>query len=38
MVTEDGSALLCTDTLMSGEAGRERLAREILGFAFEILD
>lgn len=35
MTAEDGLALLCTDTIMSGAAERERLAREILGFVEE---
>ncbi len=33
MAAEDGLALLCTDTIMRGAAGRERLAREVLAFA-----
>ncbi|MBK7219575.1 MAG: 2-phospho-L-lactate transferase [Candidatus Promineofilum sp.] len=37
MAAEDGLALLCTDTIMSGTAGRERLAREVLGFAVELM-
>ena len=37
MAAEDGLALLCTDTVMSGAAGRERLAREVLGFAVELM-
>ena len=38
MTAEDGLALLCTDTIMRGAAGRERLAREVLAFAGELLD
>ncbi len=38
MVTEDGSALLRTDTLMSGEAGRERLAGEVLAFSVPLTE
>ena len=38
MIAEDGLALLCTDTLMSGAAGRERLAREVLAFAAELME
>jgi LPPG:FO 2-phospho-L-lactate transferase len=37
MAADDGLALLCTDTVMSGAAGRERLAREVLGFAVELM-
>ena len=37
MATEDGLALLCTDTMMHTAADRERLAREVLGFAEEWL-
>ena len=37
MAAEDGLALLCTDTVMRGEAGRERLAREVLGFVDELM-
>jgi LPPG:FO 2-phospho-L-lactate transferase len=37
MAAEDGLALLCTDTLMTGAAERERLAREMLAFAEELL-
>ena len=37
MAAEDGLALLCTDTVMRGAAGRERLAREVLGFADELM-
>lgn len=33
MTAEDGLALLCADTLMTGAAERERLAREVLAFA-----
>ncbi len=36
MSAEDGLALLCTDTMMHDAAGRERLAREVLGFAGEL--
>ena len=36
MAAEDGLALLYTDTIMSGAVGRERLAREVLGFAEEL--
>jgi LPPG:FO 2-phospho-L-lactate transferase len=36
MAAEDGLALLCTDTIMAGAAGRERLAREVLAFADEL--
>ncbi|MBP6016322.1 MAG: 2-phospho-L-lactate transferase [Candidatus Promineofilum sp.] len=32
MAAEDGLALLCTDTMMTGATERERLAREVLGF------
>lgn len=38
MTAEDGLALLCTDTIMRGATGRERLAREVLAFAGEMLD
>ena len=37
MAAEEGLALLCTDTIMSGAAGRERLAREVLAFADELM-
>ena len=37
MAAEDGLALLCADTLMTGAAERERLAREVLTFAGEIM-
>jgi len=37
MAADDGLALLCTDTIMSGAAERERLAREVLGFAAELM-
>ncbi|HRQ14889.1 MAG TPA: 2-phospho-L-lactate transferase CofD family protein, partial [Promineifilum sp.] len=37
MATEDGLALLCTDTMMHTAADRERLAREVLEFAEEWL-
>ena len=36
MAAEDGLALLCADTVMRDAAGRERLAREVLGFANEL--
>lgn len=36
MTAEEGLALLCTDTLMQTAADRERLAREVLGFAAEL--
>ena len=38
MTAEDGLALLCTDTIMRGATGRERLAREVLAFAGDLLD
>jgi len=38
MAAEDGLALLCTDTIMSGAGERERLAREVLAFMGELLD
>ena len=38
MAAEEGLALLCTDTIMRDAAGRERLAREVLAFAGELLD
>ncbi len=37
MAAEDGLALLCADTMMTGAAERERLAREVLAFAGELL-
>jgi hypothetical protein len=37
MVVEDGLALLCTDTLMPRPPERERLAREVLAFAVDLL-
>jgi LPPG:FO 2-phospho-L-lactate transferase len=37
LAVEDGLALLCVDTMMHGPAERERLAREVLGFAEEWL-
>ena len=37
MAAEDGLALLCADTLMNSPADRERLAREVLAFASELL-
>ena len=37
MAAEDGLALLCTDTVMSDAAGRERLAGEVLGFVNELI-
>ena len=36
MAAEDGLALLCTDTIMSGAGERERLAREVLTLAAEL--
>ena len=36
MAAEDGLALLCTDTIMSGAGKRERLAREVLTLAAEL--
>ncbi len=38
MVAEDGLALLCADTLMHDAADRERLAREVLEFAVDVMD
>lgn len=38
MAAEDGLGLLCADTLMTGPAERERLAREVLTFGSEFLD
>jgi LPPG:FO 2-phospho-L-lactate transferase len=38
MAAEDGLALLCTDTVMSDAAGRERLAGEVLGFVNELIN
>jgi LPPG:FO 2-phospho-L-lactate transferase len=38
MAAEDGLRLLCTDTLMPSAAERERLAKEVLGFAGELMD
>ena len=38
MAAEDGLALLCADTVMGDAAGRERLAREGLGFVRELID
>ena len=38
MAAEDGLALLCTDTVMSDAAGRERLAGDVLGFANELIN
>ena len=38
MTTEEGLALLCTDTIMRDAAERVRLAREVLAFAGELLD
>ena len=38
MTAEDGLALLCTDTIMSGAAERQRLAGEIIAFANELSD
>lgn len=37
MAAEDGLALLCVDTMMTGAAERERLAREVLVFAGELM-
>uniref|UniRef100_UPI0035B402E7 2-phospho-L-lactate transferase CofD family protein n=1 Tax=Promineifilum sp. TaxID=2664178 RepID=UPI0035B402E7 len=37
MAAEDGLGLLCTDTLMHTAADRERLAREVLAFAGELM-
>ena len=37
MAAEEGLALLCTDTIMRDAAGRERLAREVLAFAGELM-
>ncbi len=36
LAAEDGLALLCTDTLMTGAAERERVAREVLAMAREL--
>lgn len=36
LTAEDGLALLCTDTMMTGAAERERLARELLAFAADL--
>ncbi len=38
MAAEDGLALLCTDTMMHDAANRERLAREVLAFASELME
>ncbi len=38
MAVEDGLALLCTDTMMHDAADRERLAREVLAFAGDLMD
>ena len=38
LAAEDGLALLCTDTLMTNANERERLAREVLAFAAEIME
>ncbi len=38
MAAEDGLALLCTDTMMHDAADRERLAREVLAFASELME
>jgi LPPG:FO 2-phospho-L-lactate transferase len=38
MAAEDGLALLCVDTIMTGAAERERLGREVVGFAGELID
>lgn len=37
MSAEDGLALLCADTMMTGAAERERLAREVLRFSEELI-
>ena len=37
LTAEDGLALLCTDTMMIGAVERERLAREVLAFAGELV-
>lgn len=37
MAAEDGLGLLCADTMMTGPAERERLAREVLAFAAELM-
>jgi len=37
ITAEDGLALLCADTIMSTAADRERLAREVLTFAEELM-
>lgn len=37
MTAEDGLALLCADTLMNTPADRERLAREVMAFAAEVM-
>jgi LPPG:FO 2-phospho-L-lactate transferase len=37
LAVEDGLALLCADTLMTGAHERERLAREVLAFASDLL-
>ena len=37
MTAEDGLGLLCADTVMSTAADRERLAREVLAFAEELM-
>jgi LPPG:FO 2-phospho-L-lactate transferase len=36
LAAEDGLGLLCTDTLMTGPAERERLARAVITFASEL--
>ncbi len=38
MAAEDGLGLLCTDTLMPTAAERERVARELLTFAADLMD
>jgi LPPG:FO 2-phospho-L-lactate transferase len=37
LAAEDGLGLLCTDTLMTQAAERERLAQGVLGFAGALL-
>lgn len=37
MIAEDAPALLCADTMMTGATERERLAREVLAFAGELM-
>lgn len=38
MAADDGLALLCADTLMNTPTDRERLAREVLAFAGDVMD